>query len=267
MREKSAPGFSRPGNHICSAVVLVMIASGTVRALPGGVRPYSRPANLTAYFNSRYPQITTVTDQMEATPEGPLGSFSVHGRLVPRVIDGTGTPEDRARAIARAFVLEEAQLLDLVDAAEIRDSPVTYKDNGTAVVHFSRDIGGIPLAGYFIRIEVKVDGAISVAHASLVPSPSDLYAAVRRDPISQDEVRTIVERDLTIPGQPRALTIDEPALGARWQPPYVVWDVHGAVGIKPAWFYSIDAFKGKILSRICTAVTFREAPPGQSLCD
>jgi hypothetical protein len=245
--------------------MLLLGTGGMAQAAPGSLRPYKLPPSLLEYFKTRYGQVDNpLVATLQETPDGPLGNLHLSGRMRPAVSEGGDTPKDRARSIARAFLDQEALLFDITDPAEIGKPAIEMKDDGTAIVDFSRTIGGLPLMDWSIRIQVAADETIARVTANLTPASTALYDAVKRRTISNDEVRRIVARDLGRPGR-GAPKIYQPGLLATWRPPYLVWSAGGSVGAAP-WAYSIDAFTGKILTRSCSAVPARFAH-GVSLCD
>src|SRR5258705_5622202 len=215
---------------------LLVSADGPARAQDswGSPRPYKLPPSLLGYFKTRYVNVDdSLIASLQETPDGPRGDIFVSGSFRPAVDAEGKTPEERARKIARAFVDQEATLLDIPDPAEIREMPLTWRDDGTALVHYVRYVGEVQLSEWFLRVEVGADGAITRVHATLSPVSSDLYAALKRKTISKEEVKKILERDLAKPGS-LAPVITEPSLGATWRPPFVIWGAGGSIGLKPA---------------------------------
>lgn len=85
---------------------------------PGGTRPYKHPPNLLEYFKGKYVHVDDwLIARLQETPDGPLGQISVYGKISPKADVGGMVPEDRARAIALAFIAEEAALGAVAGAA------------------------------------------------------------------------------------------------------------------------------------------------------
>ncbi len=242
------------------------MTSAIAQGAPGGARPYKLPPNLLEYFKGKYVHVDDrLIARLQETPDGPLGQISVYGKISPQADVRGMAPEERARAVALAFIAEEAALFDIANFAEIRELSFKMDGAGKSSIYYVRYIGRLQLVGQLFRIEVANEGVITHAHATLTPVPSELYGAVDRKTITK-EVMRIVERDLTRPGQKTAPTIAEPELSATWRPPYVVWGAGGAFAGKPAWAYVINAFTGEITNKTCTAETGRYVP-GESPCD
>ena len=163
---------------------LLVSADGPAHAhdSSGNPRPYKLPPSLLGYFKARYVNVDdSLIASLQETPDGPRGDIFVSGKFRPTVDVEGKTPEERARRIARAFVDQEATLLDTPDPAEIREMPLTWRDDGTALVHYVRYVGEVQLSEWFLRVEVGADGAITRVHATLSPVSSDLYAALKRE--------------------------------------------------------------------------------------
>ena len=250
------------------SLAVFLLAAGAALAEQGGVRPYLLPADLEAYFKSRYGQVDRVVSRLEATIDGPLGSLRISGRLLPRVVAPGDTPKDRARGVARGFLEQEAVLLDIPDFDEIRETDLRMADDGTASVHYTRSIGSLELPDSNYRIDVEPSGAIRLVSVSLVPVGSDLYRAVKRPTITEDEVRASVLRDLAKPDESAAPIVSAIRKIATWREPYVLWTASGSRGGRPAWSYAFDAFSGKLLRKTCSqAESLVPLPNGRTLCD
>ena len=244
-----------------------LLSAGAALAEQGGVRPYLLPADLEAYFKSRYGQVERVVSRLEATADGPHGTLRIVGRLLPRVVAPGETPKDRARGVARGFLEQEAALLDIPDFEEIRETDLRMADDGTASVHYTRSIGPLELPDANYRIDVEPIGAIRLVSVSLVPVGSELYRAVNRPTITEDEVRASVLRDLAKPDE-SAPIVSAIRKIATWREPYVLWTASGSRGRKPAWSYAFDAFSGKLLRKTCSqSESLVPLPDGRTLCD
>jgi hypothetical protein len=226
-------------------------------------RPYKLPPNLLEYFRVRYGFTgKSIVSTLQETFDGPLGSITVFESLPSLVTSAGGTPEQRVRRVGRAFLENEAPLLDIADLAEIGERELLFHDGGKASITYQRTVGGVLLADMHINMRLGRDGTIEQIHATLVPVSSGLCAAVRRATISKAEVQAIVHRDLAEPGGEAALVIGEPTLDATWRPPYVRWTATGSLKAgKPPWGYWIDAFSGRIMARSCTDRSAYLRPP------
>ncbi len=243
--------------------------------------PYKLPSNLLAYFKSRYEMPEDmIVSTLKETPDGPQGSINVLGRLNAAPPAGA-TREERVRSATRAFLEREAAVLDIADLSEIRELSLKFEDDvpqewlrGSSIIHYQRYIGGILLSQNIYRFNLDPAGIIKNFQATLVPVSADLYAAVKREKITEQEARAIVDRDLAeLAIQKAGLVIDESTLAANWKAPHVLWDVRGtyeAEHDKVTWYYGIDALSGKIVRRSCaTGREYLGAPSGDiaSPCD
>ena len=229
----------------CLGLVLL---SGAAHAAPGGLRPYRFPPDLLQYFKARYGAVDVArVDTMMVTPDGLSGNFIVIGRMRPTVDPGGDTPEARVRAVAKAFIEQEATLLDIPDLAELKETSLGPGEFGQTV-RYARHIGKFELLGSSIRIDVAPDGAITFLQASMVPVPYDLYPASRRSTISKDEAMKAITHDLwRDPKDPPG--VDQLKLVAISEHPYIVWTAVSEEG----WLYSVNAFNGSIVSKSCGA--------------
>jgi hypothetical protein len=256
-------------HHLWTLLVFLvfLIASSSV-VTAGSIRPYTMPQNLLQYFQAKY---TQVDDSLESsvleTSDGPLGQITITGTIVMSVDVSGMTPEEAARAIAMAFLNEEADFLDIPSpAADLLESSLTVTEDGITVIQYARYMGNLPFVDEYFRVDVNEDPAITRVEARLAPVSAAMMAAVGQTTLSSDDVKTIVHNDLVRSNQPVEPTLSEPFLGATWRPPFVIWGARGSVGEQPAWGYRIDAFTGEILNKACTVTTMRENTGGTA-CD
>ena len=244
-------------------------------AMPQVKRPYKLPPNLLQYFKGKYVHIDDfLTSNVQETPNGPLGNLGLRGNIKPTAEIQGETREERARAIAMAFIREEAALFDISNIEEIRERKIkTDRGYGGEYTHlyYDRYIGGL-LFGYDIHITIGPDETITHVGASLVPTPPELYQAVTKETISKEQVIKIVER---VFGAPKRATVKvlKVAKFATWRPPYVIWTAHASVFIDSVYAsaadcaFTINAFTGDILSRIDARRYLTYDPNRKSLCD
>jgi len=237
---------------------------------PQGRKPYKLPPNLMQYFKEKYHisgdgLTSNVTSTVQETPNGPLGNLGVSGDIKPpkAAIKGE-TREERARATAMAFIREEADLFDITNMEEIRETKInTFKagySGEQTQIYYGRYIGDLPLSEVYIRIEIGNDEKITAVIATLRPTPPELYEAVKKETLSKEQVIKIIERDLASPEKRSLVKVHGTYKVADWRSPYVVWVAKASVGRKPAWGFTINAFSGEILSKGCTAIPFRYDP-------
>ena len=248
------------------STICALFAVSTLRAFgtSGPTRPYRIPPNLLEYFKSRYTLSWdgSLTSNVAATADGPQGSLDVSFKSTRGAPVASPLSDEQVDAIARAFLQNEASLLDIADMSEIRKQEFKRTDGGTVVAHYQRDIGGILLFEESFRVEVDPAGTVTRLHARLVPTPLGLYQATDRTSITRERVEEIAQQDLAGQDTP---TFDAPKLMATWQPPYVLWYAGGRLGPEHyhAWTLGIDAFTGKIATRNCldTRVYIRAPDP------
>jgi hypothetical protein len=259
--------FHRFLSVLLSTVVVATSTDAILFSANGRTTPYKLPPNLLEHFKSRYGQVDeSLIANLQETPDGPLGQIDLTGKISTSLDVRGMASDERGRAIARAFIKQEAALFDLDNPGGLVETALAVRDDGITVLHYGRKVGPLPLRGMSIRIEVSEEGAITRVHANLTPVPSALQVAVGRRTIEKDEARKLVEHDLVRGGRKDPTKVGEPALEATWRPPYVVWSARGSVGLKPSWSYDLDAFTGEILNKICTAVNVRHTP-GRTPCD
>jgi Zn-dependent metalloprotease len=225
-------------------------------------RPYKLPPNLLNHFQGRYGAVDDfLISTLQETADGPLGHINIRGHIVPAgEIQGV-TREERARATAIAFIKEERELLDIGNPAELRETSMRIDEQGGSAIAYGWYLGDLPLLDSRIQIHTGPDGAISRVHATLKPVPPELYEAIGKRTLKENEIIKIVQRNLVLPGRENEVKlISEPGKFASWRSPYVVWAALASVEDKPAWSYTIDAFTGEILRKSCTAVTIRHDP-------
>jgi hypothetical protein len=247
---------------------IVLLAVSTICALAfgssGPTRPYRIPPNLLEYFKSRYALSWdgSLTSRVAATADGPQGSLDVYFKKNRGAPVTSPLPDEQADAIARAFLQNEASLLDISDMSEIRKQEFKRTDGETVVAHYQRYIGGILLFEESFRVEVDPAGMVTRLHATLVPTPLGLYQAADRTPITRERVDEVAHQALADQDSP---TFDEPKLMATWEPPYVLWYAGGRLGPEHdhAWTLGIDASTGKIEKLTCldTRVYIRAPDP------
>ena len=254
---------------------------------PQGRKPYKLPPNLMQYFKEKYHisgdgLTSNVTSTVQETPNGPLGNLGVSGDIKPpkAAIKGE-TREERARATAMAFIREEADLFDITNMEEIRETKInTFKagySGEQTQIYYGRYIGDLPLSEVYIRIEIGNDEKITAVIATLRPTPPELYEAVKKETLSKEQVIKIIERIWGTPGDASVkvskVRVSNVERVATWRPPYVIWTANASVFTDSVHAsaadcaFTIDAFTGEILSRIDARRYLTYDPNRKSLCD
>lgn len=149
---------------------------------------------------------------------------------------------ERAKAIAQAFIIEEAAHLGIADMTEIRENKARESSSGTVLLRYDRYIDDLKLDTAYIAIDIDSDENIQVVNAALVPASPELYKAVKKDTINRKQARKLAEADMEASGhkESKISIIEKLAIP---NPPYVIWHV------KSWWIYRINAFTGEITEK------------------
>lgn len=199
-----------------------------------------------------------VTSTLKQTLYGPEGKVHIRGDIASNnatIAQGINSREDRARAIARAFMEEEVNLFGITNMEEVREiwidtfmSP--YTNLTTINIHYRRYINDLELKDMYIQITIGPDENIRSVNSELVSVPPELYQAVTKKTLSEAEIRRIVVDDIkTNPAAKKTFkdiggtTSLELKKVATSSPPYIIWKV------KSVWEYVINAFTGEILEK------------------
>ena len=206
------------------------------------------------YLTDKYIEIHDVVSTIEQTQDGPRGRLNIRGKIVPKAeIVGTDKKE-RSRAIAKAFLEEEADLFGITDMEEIREIGIYSgkgRDGEYTNINYRRYIDNLELGEMYIRLRVGPREKITRVNAELVPVPIELYEAVKKQTITEDKAIKTVERDLNSDGiEPKDIRILKIVKVAISSPPYVIWTVDANLKKgEGRWGYQIDAFTGEILKK------------------
>ncbi len=132
-----------------------------------------------------------------------------------------------ARAIAMAFLKEEAEVLGLPDLSELRESKietVTGHDGEYTHVYYERYIGDVLFESGLIHATIGPDDSIQFFMASLLPATSETYQAVMKTTITEDDALKIVKKDLKAHGSdPTSMHVLTISKFASPNAPYVFW--------------------------------------------
>jgi hypothetical protein len=208
----------------------------------------AQPKNLNDYFRGKYKFRGTdiVMSTVRRTPYGPKGHLGLSGHIKMSNVQAAPGEHGLERAIARAFLEEEAVLLGITDMNEFREDKVYKSDLNITYVLYRRYINNLKLEEVYIDIAIGTDETIRSVDATLVPVSPEAYEASTKKTLPESRVREIVLRDLRSSGDDQHLgkvqkyVIDEP--------PYVIWD------IMSRWHYRVDAFTGEILRKTTTQI-------------
>ena len=196
-----------------------------------------------------------VISEIQQTPNGPSGTLHLRGDIKPKdIVITEDTVQGHAKAIAKAFLEKESNLLGIANMKEIQETKINtikgYRGDITSV-HFRRYIDKLELENVDIRITIGPNETITSIGASLVPPPPELYEAVKKKTLTEDEIRKIVEYDLgSTKKDLTGMKISEIRKIAIPSPPYVIWTANAGVkSDQGMWGYQIDAFTGEIIKR------------------
>mgnify|MGYP001573372968 CR=1 FL=1 len=216
------------------------------------------PANIKNYLKGKYIDIRDddLSSTLQQTLYGPLGYINIRGDITPKkgldsTIIGEGR-EERARAMAKAFIEEEKSLLGIANIAELNERLHISKGYGGDYIHlyYQRKIGDIELENATIHVTVGPnDTIIGVSAESIAVSP-ELYKAVSKKTLGRGKVYRIIRQELKIAsgGEDVGMGITKAYKVAIPKAPYVIWKVSVST-VDNAWNYKIDAFTGEILEK------------------
>lgn len=206
------------------------------------------------YFKEKYQHVDTdiTSSDVKRTKHGLSGSLWISGNIVPQKkpsIDMTKEPDRhaRARAIAKAFMEDEAALFGITNPDEVRELNISTNNmprGDYTFINFQRYINNIELENADMQIVIGPTEDITTAQARLVAVPPEVYEATKKKTLPKNEVQSIVEKDLTenmIDTKEIQITCKKMAILSN---PYVVWEVISH------WVYTINAFTGEIIRKV-----------------
>ncbi len=217
-------------------------------AMSSSNSPQKPVQHLKQYFVDKYQKIEEVMSSLYQTPHGLQGSLHIRGHFMPKNAPAAGGDRDsRSRALAKAFLQEEASLLGITNMDEIREFAInTDKGYGGDItqIYYRRYINDLELDNEVIHITIGPDETINHVSASLVPVPLELYQAAAKETLPEKKIREIVQQDLkSTMIKAKDAKISEIRKIAVPTSPYVIWKVYAK------WLYTIDAFTGEILTK------------------
>jgi len=238
------------------------------------LKTYKLPPNLKKHLQEKYKdQIKEVTSNIQETPQGPRGTLGIMGNIKPKnaemitklkndeatirprkIESVSGAKADHARAIADAFLIDEADLLGLPDLKELREYKISTDmghDGEYTEIYYTRYIDDLPLDKTYLHIEIGPDESIMYVNATLIPAPPQLYEAVTRKTVTEEEARSIIEKDLMSKKVEAANLVIDIKKYAISSSPYVVWKVAAnAKRGRGKWEYVLDALTGRVISNL-----------------
>ena len=146
---------------------------------------------------------------------------------------------------ARQFFADYSDLFGLTDPArELEPRQINEDDLGYVSVRFEQRMGGVPVLGGDIRVEIDKDGTIHSVHGRLLPHPQP---PALRPAVTADRALALARGSLAAPGVVEAA----PALYiARDETrDRLVWQVHVQTEEPARWQILVDALGGGIVER------------------
>jgi hypothetical protein len=219
-------------------------AAETAGSSSSAIRVAPQPPDARSFresFESRY-SATDIQLNIDGSADVSPGRFIVRGDLTPAAAENPAVVAAGPRAIAEAFLAEEATTFGILDLADMEEVLVETGPMGWSLVTYHRRVGGLRLEGAVMQLEIDPAGRIQIVEGKLPPVPVELYDALSQPVLSRDEVMAITSRELVAAGRDPNLA-KHPYLIATSNPPYVVWKVSSSVNLV------IDASTGEVLER------------------
>lgn len=151
------------------------------------------PKDVSKHLKDKYRMKGNVLDQntIKQTLYGPSGKISIDGwdkNLKPQTEIVGESKEERARAIAKAFMAEEAELLGIVDITEIKENKIVIGqgERGDYInIHYGRVINGVELKGSYIHITIGPEETITRVNADVIAPPHISIMPLPRRPLAE----------------------------------------------------------------------------------
>lgn len=222
------------------------------------------PKDLRKYLNGKYPGVKGINDKtttLEQTEWGPAGKLHM-SNVTPKggwgsEIEGIENRAERARAIAMAFIADEAaSIFSTTDITEFRETKFLPDEYGHYHILYTRYVGNLPLENTSIYIHLQNGESIQSLTATVAsPSPA-LYEAASKKTIGRGKVFKVVRDSLKSEDPEVSVAVKKAEKHAVIAPPYVIWYVE-ATSFKPVnggiydwqWEFKIDAFTGEIIQK------------------
>ncbi len=201
---------------------------------------------LKKYLIEKYVHISEVMVRQIKSHLGPRKAIDITGAITPKAEIKGKDKLQRSRAVSRAFILGEPSIFGITRADEIKELRVG-SISGYTLFRYRRTVGGLPLEGMEMVVNVSPDEKVTYVSANIVLAPPELYDAVKKKTITQDEAISVIKQDLAkeviTPGGIQVFKIEKFAVPS---PPWVIWKAD----VKPGkWLFRIDAFTGEIINK------------------
>ena len=243
---------------------MVAAAVGVTAALVAGTLPASATASATART-----QVPTTSPVRAPAPAGP-SSHSVSASEA-RALGTPAMPAGSSHAaVARAFAVQNARALGL--RGELGASTATRSVAGGSVVRFPQQVGGVPVMGAEVVVDVSATGSVRGALSETLPGEAPATTPSITNAAAATTARALIARELKAPvssldAAPPTLTVYDPAILGAPGPggAHLVWrtEVTSWTRADVRRLVLVDALRGTI------ALTFDQIDHAKSrtVCD
>lgn len=204
-------------------------------------------------LTDKYKKVQEVSSTLHDTPNGPKGHLHINGEMKPdklAVVDGERAWE---RGMAKGLLEQEAFTFGITNTDEIQERKVVTSTGyygEITNVYFHRVINGLVLENSDFNVTVDATRNVSSVTAEVVPAPPELYEVTKKQTLTKDKIRYIIESNLRSGNSAPTIKINKLEKLASDLAPYVVWNAD--VILKDGlgrWKFRIDAFTGEILQK------------------
>lgn len=220
--------------------------------------PYKADVDLKTLLKGKYPKLKDIISSVHATKNGFKGSLHLRGSFTPKKsYSKDGDRNNRARALAWAFMEEETSLLGIDDMGEMKEDKFEA-DKGYggdySEIYYQRYINDTPLAGAIVHITVGPDETIMFIAANLAPAPQEVYDKTTQTMLTQENISKILKQDVkaSIEIADAHIKIKKLKKYAISSDPYVIWRAQvnlSPEGWRQSYLYTVDAVTGEILTK------------------
>jgi hypothetical protein len=226
-------------------------AAQMMGAPPGSIRVAPSPPNAQEFrerFEDKF-DISELRVGIDESASGAPGKFEITGDLVPASFQSEEGAPPLAESVSAAFLMEEAASFGIVDLDDVVLRYTWTGPTGWLYADYHREIGGLRLDTSDIRFEIDPEGHIRRIHGNLPPVPEDLFTAVSRPILTEDEAREVATAEVIAAGRTLFFPV-QLTLVLEPMSPYVIWRTENwSPGDRGMIFSSIriDAATGEVL--------------------
>ena len=187
-------------------------------------------------------KIESSRHDFEETPDGPRGRFSVQYR---RDLSKKKKKADKyvREKSALNFVLAEKHIFRVSRPEQLNIFVRHDDETGNTNVRYERLVNDLVLDDMEFMVHVGPEGNITYVHGNVAPVSPALRASLKKETISEGQVRELVLADMGVGADTNQNLILGMEKKLESVHPYVTWKVKGF------WDYEINAFSGKIISK------------------